>query len=190
MPKAADDAEVIADVLSGRDDRFEIIVDRYYGALLRVAESRLGRRDWAEDVIQESLLAAFRSLHTYDSRYSFRTWLWTIVLNQCRRRFKRTRSLNTVDIQTAVDELEDQRNESPPEVAMRDETQRQLNQMLCDLPVYQGDALRLRFFAGLKFQEIADTMGCSLSSAKNRVRVGLTKLSETLIYNGDCELGE
>ena len=41
------------------------------------------------------------------------------------------------------------------------------------LPDVQADALRLRFFAGLKFHEIADTMSCSLSAAKNRVRTGL-----------------
>ena len=49
----------------------------------------MGRDDWAEDVVQETFLCVFKSLHTYDSRYSFRTWLWTILLNQCRRQLKR-----------------------------------------------------------------------------------------------------
>ena len=44
----------------------------------------------------------------------------------------------------------------------------------------QADAIRLRFFGGLKFQEIADAMDCSLSTAKNRVRWGLTTISEKL----------
>jgi RNA polymerase sigma-70 factor (ECF subfamily) len=52
-----------------------------------------------------------------------------------------------------------------------------LEQLLAELPQPQADALRLRFYGGLKFQEIADAMGCSLSSAKNRVRWGLEKMS-------------
>jgi len=55
-----------------------------------------------------------------------------------------------------------------------------LDSLLAKLPEGQADALRLRFFGGLKFQEIAEAMGCSLSTAKNRVRWGLTKMAEYL----------
>jgi RNA polymerase sigma-70 factor (ECF subfamily) len=51
---------------------------------------------------------------------------------------------------------------------------------LARLPAAQADALRLRFFGGLKFQEIADTMPCSLNTAKNRVRDGLARMAEML----------
>jgi RNA polymerase sigma-70 factor (ECF subfamily) len=44
----------------------------------------------------------------------------------------------------------------------------------------QADALRLRFFGGLKFHEIAEAMPCSLTSAKNRVRWGLLRMAEML----------
>jgi RNA polymerase sigma-70 factor (ECF subfamily) len=55
-----------------------------------------------------------------------------------------------------------------------------LESLLGRLTPAQADALRLRFYGGLKFQEIADTMGCSLGTAKNRVQWGLVKLSEML----------
>ncbi len=38
----------------------------------------------ADDVVQETFLAAYKSRHTYRDEFSFRTWLWTILLNQCR----------------------------------------------------------------------------------------------------------
>ena len=53
-----------------------------------------------------------------------------------------------------------------------------LEQLLERFSAVQADALRLRFFGGLKFQEIADTMQCSLCTAKNRVRWGLLRLAE------------
>jgi RNA polymerase sigma-70 factor (ECF subfamily) len=51
---------------------------------------------------------------------------------------------------------------------------------LDQLPENQADALRLRFFGGLKFQEIAAAQGVSLTSAKTRVRQGLLTLSQQL----------
>jgi len=60
------------------------------------------------------------------------------------------------------------------------ENSEQLERLLARLPEHQADALRLRFFAGLKFEEIASTMGCSLSTSKNRVKWGLLKMSQLL----------
>jgi RNA polymerase sigma-70 factor (ECF subfamily) len=63
----------------------------------------------------------------------------------------------------------------------------QLNRELAGLPPEQADALRLRFFGGLKFQEIADVQQCSLTSAKNRVRWGLLKMANRLSVDLTCE---
>ncbi len=60
------------------------------------------------------------------------------------------------------------------------ERREQLAALLNDLPEPQGDALRLRFFGGLKFSEIADAMKSSVSGAKRRVQTGLLALAEKL----------
>jgi RNA polymerase sigma-70 factor (ECF subfamily) len=181
------DGELTLAVLAGQRDQFAEIVWRYRGALLRAAESRLKRRDLAEDVVQETFLCAFKSLHTYDSRFSFRTWLWTILLNQCRRRHKReSRRVELLaSVSTSNGEMFPQRLASgeagPPEHAMAREQADRLAVLLDALPEVQADALRLRFFGGLKFHEIAAAMGCSLSSAKARVRLGLTRMSDLMV---------
>jgi RNA polymerase sigma-70 factor (ECF subfamily) len=184
------DGMLIEDVRSGRTQQFGLLVDRYQGALLRTAESRLGRRDWAEEAVQETFLCAFKWLSSYDSRYSFRTWLWTILLNQCRRLYKRrARQPDEVpwDAPEAVAEanqggsvLAACESDMPLVRLMAKERRQHVQRLLQHLPEVQADALRLRFFGGLKFQEIADAMGCSLSTAKNRVRWGLTRLSEMM----------
>ncbi|HND55897.1 MAG TPA: RNA polymerase sigma factor, partial [Pirellulaceae bacterium] len=79
------DGELVAAVLAGRRQAFDELARRYSGALWRLAKSRLGSREAADDAVQETLLAAFRWLKGYDSRFSFRTWLWSILLNECRR---------------------------------------------------------------------------------------------------------
>jgi RNA polymerase sigma-70 factor (ECF subfamily) len=182
------DGARVAAVLAGDVDQFEPLVQRYQVALYRLARSRLGRGDWAEDAVQETLLCAFKSLHTYDSRFSFRTWLWTILLNQCRRQLKkqaRWRFLrggsdsSTCDPHVAPDEVLCS-DETPFDQLASKERSQLLDRLLMQLPEPQADALRLRFFGGLKFHEVAGTMGCSLSTAKNRVRLGLIALSASL----------
>ena len=63
---------------------------------------------------------------------------------------------------------------------VRDDEARRLRERLATLPAPQADALRLRFFAELSFDEIAAAMDSSVSGAKARVRKGLTALSEQL----------
>ncbi len=184
------DGLVVAAVLAGDRDQFAELVERYHGALLRAAYSRLGRREWAEDVVQEALLNAFKSLHTYDSQYSFRTWLWTILLNQCHRHYKkhlRSPSVRSWSEQTTTETIAARQTagqlrstDSPSDQLMATETSDRLNALLDQLPEKQADALRLRFFGGLKFREIAVAMNVSLSTAKNRVRWGLTQMAEQL----------
>jgi RNA polymerase sigma-70 factor (ECF subfamily) len=168
-------------VRQGRRDAFEELGERYRAALLRVARGKLGRADWAEDAVQETLLAAFRFAQSYDERYGFRTWLWTILLNQCRAHQQRLGRRAQFEIQA------DGADAAPTEAAcsqpgpltqlLARERHEQLERLLGQLSAAQADALRLRFFGGLKFEEIAAATGCSLSTAKNRVRWGLLRLS-------------
>jgi RNA polymerase sigma-70 factor (ECF subfamily) len=176
----------MARVQRGETECFAEIVRRYQGALLRVAASRLGRTDWAEDVVQETFLAAFRSCASYDARFSFRTWLWTILLNQCHGHYqRRMRSVRleplTEECHPSAASVADNPGDSSPlaRLLAKERTAR-LEDLLEQLPLNQADALRLRFFGSLKFQEIADTMRCSLNTAKNRVRHGLVRMGELL----------
>jgi len=179
-PANSSDSDVVLSVRAGEIDRFAELVDRYQEPLLRVAFSRVGHYGMAEDVVQEAFICAYRSLHSYDSRYSFRTWLWTILINLCKRHYARHKRREVVEqgtdyVQAAEETASPELN--PEERALIRERSEWLERLIRNLPEVQADALRLRFFGALKFQEIADAMGCSLSSAKNRVRWGLEKLA-------------
>jgi RNA polymerase sigma-70 factor, ECF subfamily len=178
------DAELMQRVQAGEAGCFDHLVRRYRRALLRAACNKLGDPQWAEDVVQETFLAAFASRHTFDPRFSFRTWVWTILLNLCRRQWKRreSRPRETPLVETALSgtgadplDLDDGLAR-----ALRTERRRQVDELLARLPAPQADALRLRFFGELPFAEIAQVMECSLSGAKVRVRNGLESLARML----------
>jgi RNA polymerase sigma-70 factor (ECF subfamily) len=180
------DAALVMQVRAGHTSAFDELVRRYQPALSRVARSRLGRADWAEDVVQESFLAAYKSCASYDPRYSFRTWLWTILLHQCyhhharRSRQLPQESLSSDRESSASDWVRECSGGSPLDALLTKERNDQLERLLTQLSAPQADALRLRFFGELKFYEIAEAMQCSLNTAKNRVRQGLIKMAELL----------
>jgi len=175
---------IIAAALAGEQDAFALLVGRYQAPLLRAAMSRLGRRELAEEAVQETFLCAHRWLTTYDSRFSFRTWLWTIALNQCSRQAKRESKQPRA---AALPEAENSprgtvfcstKESHPLQALLSREVADKLHELLARLPEAQSDALRLRFFCGLTFPEIAAAMGCSEPGAKHRVKAGLMKLAE------------
>ncbi len=170
------DADIMRQVQSGRTELFEQLVDRYRGRLLRFARSKLGDVGPAEDVVQETLLAAYSARHTYDPRFAVSTWLWTILLNLCRREWRRARTRAT----QSITDVEPATSETGLTRLLEGERRELLGRLLDELPEAEADALRLRFFGGLKFEEVADAMQSSLSGAKVRVRKGLERLSRRL----------
>ncbi len=179
------DGMLIAAVLAGEREAFAHLVTRYEGSLLKAAISRLGQRALAEDVVQETFLSALKWLATYDSRYSFRTWLWTILLNQCSRQGKReARHNHAGDLAdgklAACRSAAASSERSPLDVVLAREDGRLVHELLARLPEAQADALRLRFFGGLTFPEIAAAMQCSEPGAKHRVKTGLLTLAKSL----------
>lgn len=175
------DEDLMRRTQAGEFAAFEELVRRYRGPLIRVAASKLNDRLAAEDVVQESLLAAFAARHTFNPQFAFRTWMWTILLRLCQKSLQRERrpvraggSIDPQAVQTAGPDA------SGLEQLLQSERQDMLHQALAALPEAEADAVRLRFFAGLKFEEIAAAMASSVSGAKQRVKHGLERLADRL----------
>ena len=182
------DADLIASTLAGDRESFSTIVRRYQEPLLRLAQSRLGQIELAEEVVQDAFTSAYRSLRSYRPEFSFRTWLWTILLNGCKRKYKQMKSrpatTDLARLESDAIEMSDEDEFGPLQLAIANERTEHLDRLLSQLPAAQNKALRFRFFTGMRYQEIADTMHCSLSTAKMRVRVGLEKLA-TMLVSGE-----
>jgi RNA polymerase sigma-70 factor (ECF subfamily) len=184
------DVQIMQAVQAGQVEMFDQLVLRYRGPLLHVAWSKLGDPNWAEDVVQEAFLAAFAARDTYKPAFAFRTWIWTILLNLCRKQWKRRErrpgEQPLVFDSTAQTGLpgEPATHDTPLANALLVERREQVHVLLNSLPEVQADALRLRFFGGLQFSEIALAMDSSLGAAKQRVKSGLVTLAAQLRPNG------
>lgn len=176
------DQQLMQLVAAGRSELFDELVKRHRHAMFRLAMSKLDEPADAEDAVQEAFLAAFRAKLTFDSRYSFRSWICTILLNVCRRQLRQA-ATRPARSQTLVTELgasnEPATHESGLTSLLLRERDGLLGELLNSLPEVEADALRLRFFGELKFEEIAGVMNSSLNAAKDRVRRGLERLAES-----------
>jgi len=175
------DADIFARVQHGDQELFGQLVVRYADRFLRVADSKLGDRAAAEDVVQETFLAAFAARDTYKPQFAVSTWLWTILLNLCRSRWKQRQRRPWDHAVSSTDGAATLLQQNDPTALARliaQEESEFLHRLLDELPEPQADAIRLRFFGGLKYAEIAIATECSLSGAKRRVKTGLERLTE------------
>lgn len=76
-------SRIVADVLGGKVDQYEIIMRKYQRSIFQYCYHMLGNYAEAEDCSQEVFLKAYRSLKAYKQDMPFEAWLYTIASNQC-----------------------------------------------------------------------------------------------------------
>jgi RNA polymerase sigma-70 factor (ECF subfamily) len=95
-----DESKLIAAAKAGSADAFCDLAQRYRERLLRFLLTRCSSFADAEDALQDTLIAAFRYLHSYDSRWRFSTWLYRIAI----RNAAKLRGVDVVEIGDLRDE--------------------------------------------------------------------------------------
>jgi RNA polymerase sigma-70 factor (ECF subfamily) len=166
-------------------------VDRYGDALLRFALSRVGRREVAEDLVQETFLAAWRARESFDGRASLGTWLVSILRRKIAdhyRRVGRERVLAEVEASDGAGPLFSRRGrwlesvahwkESPDQLAETVEFWGVLAQCLASLPAHLGEAFQLREIRLASMEEVCTATGVTpknLSVRLHRARLLLRR---------------
>jgi RNA polymerase sigma-70 factor, ECF subfamily len=144
-----------------------------FGLALRTTRDRA----LAEDVVQETFVAAWRNAAQFDAeRGSARSWILTIARN---------RAIDVLRRRKAASSLGDHEDNLPSDGAGGDwanENRRTDAVMLADglatLPGPQRTAVELAFMQGLSHPQIAATLGVPLGTVKSRVRLGLLRLRD------------
>jgi RNA polymerase sigma factor (sigma-70 family) len=77
------EVELLARIRGGDDTAFEALYDAYHPRLLAFCQHMLGSREEAEDVLQHTFMAAYRSLRAGYDVVELKPWLYTIARNRC-----------------------------------------------------------------------------------------------------------
>jgi RNA polymerase sigma-70 factor (ECF subfamily) len=161
---------LIEKCLKGDQAAWEQIVRQYRRKVFNTAYKFVGKHDQAEDLMQEIFLKIFRSLHTFDSRANFQTWLISVSRNLCIDHYRRVRKeRETIDRDVNADELTPV-SPDPSPVAL-------LREALAALPETLKTAVLMRDIREMSYQEIADTLRLPEGTVKSRINRGRTELA-------------
>jgi len=169
------DGDLIRRVARHDANAFEALYRRYARPVFGLALRRLGDRMRAEDAVQETFAAVWRSARTYrPDRGAGAPWLYAVARNAIVDR-ARNRSEPPGEIPDAPSgEL------TPDERAEASYTAWRIHRALEDLPQNERDVIELAYYGGLSQSEVATFLDIPLGTVKTRTRAGLGRLADLL----------
>lgn len=176
---AAEEYAVIRECLTGKTEKFGILVDRYKSLAFTVAFRMLGDQDAANDMAQESFIAAYAGLRDFRADSRFSTWLYRIVMNKCRDYLRASRGAVSVD---EIAELRADPKETPEQATANRETHDVVQAALDRLPHDYREVIVLKHIEELDYREISGILGVGVTALKvraHRAREMLRKILET-----------
>ena len=133
----------------------------------------------AEDLAQEALLRAVRSLHRFDpSRGSMSSWLWKIVANASRDAAGRRQRIRDLTVRIGL--LTPHESETVEDTALSRLRDSDLHAALVALPLRDRTLISLRYGVGLDAREVGNAVGLSAESTSRAIRRALARLRARL----------
>ena len=175
------EAEIVARVLKGDRQSYALLVDAYKGPVFIFALRMTGSGQDADDLTQEIFIRAYQKLHKFDQEKKLFSWLYTIGINLIRNHLKKkARDLSHHTADRLFAESQDQRNESREGDLDSEDSLRKLEKIMQQLPVDLREAIILKFYQNLTFEEVAAITGDSLGAVKMRIYRGLKQLRQLM----------
>src|SRR5213080_1058299 len=167
--EALSDVELVELVLTGEQDAFEVLVERYKDAVQNLAYRMLSNVTEAEDVTQEVFVRAYTQLATYKPAHKFSTWLLSIAshlaIDQLRRRRFLALPLEDVPFLEWMADL----GTGPEQSALQGEQQDEIQTYLQRLPSKYRAVIVLRYWYDLSYEEIAQALKLTPALVKARL---------------------
>jgi RNA polymerase sigma-70 factor (ECF subfamily) len=164
------DEDILRACRQGNPQAIESLVREHQGAVYRVCISILDDPSDAEDAAQETFIAAVRGLAGFRGGSTFRTWLFTIAVNVCRRQLRRRKrglALHSSLRQTQPALAE--ASPDPEQTIIRAEVTDALRQAIAGLDEKHRLPVILRYFHELPVSEIARILGVNEGTLHSRL---------------------
>jgi RNA polymerase sigma-70 factor (ECF subfamily) len=172
---------LILDCLAGDQAAIETLVRQYETGVFRLALSIVGDAAEANEITQETFLAALRSLRSYQERKSFKAWLYAIALNQSRSHLRKWKARERLAaLLTSVFRVEAQKQVLPEEVILQNEKEAILWNSLNDLDERFRTVVVLRYFHELSISEISEILCVNEGTIHSRLHSAREKLKDAL----------
>ena len=175
-----DDIHIIKEVLSGKSEQFEHILNRYGGQVFNLIAHIIPCKEDAEELTQDVFMKAFRHLSSFKEDSSFSTWLYRIATNTAlsaaRKRKHDTLHLDDAAYSNIPDEIIDE--------ALDNDSEEQLQRLSEAIEMLSADerALITLYYMNEKpVAEVASILGLTISNVK--IKLLRTRKKLYLIMN-------
>lgn len=176
-----DDATLVASILAGEREAFDILLARYSSSVLRLCTTLLGNTFEAQDIAQEASLQAFLGLSRLQEPARFAAWFHAIAANLARSalRRRRERSLYTLSDDATLQMFW---IDAPPleEYQTLREIHETILLALRDLSEVNRQAVIGFYLQGYSYEELAQLLGVPVSTVKGRLFQGRQQLKTLL----------
>ena len=152
-----EDGNIVHQCLSGNTKLFARLVDKYKKRIFALVYAKVGQFQDAEDITQDVFLEAYKKLSTLRRWDSFYPWLYSIASNRCKNyHYDRKRRVDTVLFDAHTDN-----NQADMDMHAEKLRNEQIHEALASLPEIHRQVLVLRYMAGMRSKEIAQTLRVS-----------------------------
>jgi RNA polymerase sigma-70 factor (ECF subfamily) len=190
VPSNLSDEALLEAARAGQRDAIEALLERHEPQIYGFARRMCGRPEDARDVLQETLLAAFKGLPEFRGEANLSTWLFQVARSFCskttRTRVGEPGSFEALDApetsRVPSDELR-----SPAALAHARELSEVLRAAMATLPEHYREVLLLKDVEGLSAEQVAEVVGEKVPAVKSRLhraRVELRAMLESVLGEG------
>jgi len=181
QPAVVTDEALVERLRAGEATAGEELVKRYCQPMLRYLQKVAGNSELAEELHQQTWASVLEHIDRFDAASTgggFKAWLYRIATNKANDHWRSRGRERTAKegLKLVVDEI-------APDASQRMEGIEQFQKLrdaIEQLPESQKQVLLLRYYSGLKFVEIAATLGCPLNTALGRMHKAMIRLKQLM----------
>jgi len=179
-----DDATLVLDYIAGNEAALATLIKRHQSKIFGFIYSKLGDRDLANDIFQDTFIKVIRTLksNAYNEEGKFLPWVMRIAHNLIVDHYRSNKkmplyreteefsifSIMTDDALTIENQL------------ISDQVAKDLRQLVEELPGDQKEVLMMRLYQDMSFKEISEATGVSINTALGRMRYALLNLRKVI----------
>ena len=177
---------LVSKTKKGDRDAYRQLVERYQKRVFGILFGMLHSREDAMELAQDVFIRVYQRIGEFEEKSSFYTWVYRIAVNLAidfrRREWKKvhTEYDDSVSDQGADDAVFQRDRTTPEQAAQSKELGEAINRALETLPDEQRAVLMMRELDGLSYQEMADSMGCSIGTIMSRLFYARKKMQAAL----------
>ncbi len=178
------DDKLMTDYAGGDENALRILVERWERQVFAFLVRMLGSPEEAEDLCQDTFMKLISAATRYQPEGKFQSWLFRIAGNQARSRLRRRKILRWLPLSNEYDNTPAHEPDALDSLSGKEE-RNLVQEAIARLPERQRQALLLKQYNDMSYQEISEAMDASVSSVQMLLHRAMTALRKDLASRRD-----